>query len=164
MYLSSLQHGLQSAHCIAELFIRYRYSSATEVGDQLYEWANHHKTMILLNGGYDSALQDLQGFFDTNDNPYPFTHFNESEEAMGGMLTSVAIVLPEKIYNVAARLRSNSKRGWAELAQNAINKGEGIAVLTSDSLGSNSTTRQYWELSTWEMELIERLNTFGLAR
>lgn len=83
---------------------------------------------------------------------------------MGGMLTSVAIVLPEKIYNVAARLRSNSKRGWAELAQNAINKGEGIAVLTSDSLGSNSTTRQYWELSTWEMELIERLNTFGLAR
>lgn len=166
-YLSSIQQGIQSAHCISDMFMRYRYSGATEVGDHLNNWAANHKTMILLNGGYDSSLQDLFGFFDNGDNPYPYMHFNESEEAMGGMLTSIAIIIPEKIYEIATRLRKQ-RRGWSELSQNPPVDGEGIAVLTTDSLKSkfnqNPKTRQYWELTAWEMELVERLNTFGLAR
>lgn len=106
MYLSSLQCGLQSAHVVAEMFIKYPYVGskhaeglAFESPYFLHEWATDHKTMILLNGGYSESLHTLVEFFNTKDNPYPWAKFHEGQDALDGALTCVGIILPEKIYS-----------------------------------------------------------------
>jgi len=104
MYLSSIQVGIQSAHAQMELFVKYNPSKAKADGmavDLLYEWAERHKTMICLNAGFNSEMLKIAAFLKSEDNPYPWSTFCESEEAMGGLLTNIAIVLPERIYSVS---------------------------------------------------------------
>lgn len=115
MYLSSIQVGIQSAHAQMELFMKYNplheRTLSEDVTDiaygkavaQLYKWAKEHKTMICLNAGFNSEMQAIKGFLESEDNPYPWAAFYESEEAMGGMLTNIAIVLPEEVYSVNAK-------------------------------------------------------------
>ena len=73
-YLSSIQQGIQAGHVTHELFVKYpdRHIPASQ-GDRLWEWAEHHKTMILLNGGMASRLMDTEHFLKDEDNPYPWT-------------------------------------------------------------------------------------------
>lgn len=98
MYLSSIQQGIQSAHAQMELFNKYVCSDDPQE-DMLFDWSSNYKTMIVLNGGYLSTMENALEFFNQYDNPYPFAPFYESKEALGGILTNIAIVLPEKIYN-----------------------------------------------------------------
>ena len=112
MYLSSIQQGIQAAHVTHELFLSYppcdpNHHDLQSDSDILYDWAKNHKTMILLNGGYSEALRELITFFSSPQNPYPWTFFNEGEDALDGALTCVGIVLPERIYETAAALRDN---------------------------------------------------------
>ncbi len=135
MYLIGIHSGIQTAHTVAEMFIK----NHDELGNiTLIEWATNHKTTIVLNGGYSSDLRLLMQFFDTPSNPYPWAHFNESEEALDGALTCVGIVLPEKIYGYAEKVR----------------KGE-------FNLGDNFG---YGYLTDFEQNLAERLNEYGLAK
>jgi len=102
MYLSSIQVGIQSAHAQMEMFVKYNETCEDKKArDDLYYWANDHKTMICLNAGFNSEMLSLEEFLKSKDNPYPWAAFRESEEAMGGMLTNIAIVLPEEIYSVS---------------------------------------------------------------
>jgi len=64
MYLSSIQQGIQAAHVVTEMFTKYPIDHECIKFDDLNDWANNHKTMILLNGGYGENLYDLLGFFD----------------------------------------------------------------------------------------------------
>ena len=61
-YLSSIQHGIQTAHCVAELFVKYNHEvfSNTVQDGQLYSWAENDKTIIVLNGGSNEDL--ITGF------------------------------------------------------------------------------------------------------
>ncbi len=45
MYLSSIQHGIQAAHCLQEINNNF---PGNEI---LTDWAENHKTMYVLNGG-----------------------------------------------------------------------------------------------------------------
>ena len=72
----------------------------------MWEWATNHKTMILLNGGMASDLLRLEDFLDTADNPFAWTAFREEKDALNGSITSVGIVLSEKIYLGADMMRS----------------------------------------------------------
>lgn len=111
MYLQGIHAGIQSQHTTAEMFVKYldgkvkslskcpqdtQYHNNVKV---LYDWANNHKTTIVLNGGMQGDLEEAIKVFDTEDNPYPWAFFKESEYALGGALTNVGIILPEKIYN-----------------------------------------------------------------
>jgi hypothetical protein len=97
-YLSSIQQGIQGAHAITELFLKYR-DPQHKVGKYLYEWAEQHKTMICLNAGDFSQLSYLHRYFVNYAHLYPWAAFNESEQALNDIMTSIAIVLPEHIYN-----------------------------------------------------------------
>ena len=133
MYLSSIQVGIQAAHCQMELFLKYDLSSAG-AAKMLYDWAYNHKTMICLNAGYDVRLREIAEYMDSKDNHYPWSKFHESEEAMGGMLTNVAIVLPEEIYEGAKTFKK--------------------FPMSPDLM----------QFSSWELGLMEILNSCGLAR
>ena len=153
MYLSSIQQGIQAGHVISEMTVKY-WLDADNQSKIFYDWAKNHKTMILLNGGYASTLHDLIDFFDQDDNPYPWEFFKESEGALDSALTSVGIVLPEKIYEGAAKLRIGLNHS-----------GEERVYREENTLGFGMNQDSYYEKYTkWEKELMERINKFGLAR
>lgn len=97
MYLQGIHAGIQSQHTTAEMFCKYA-PGTPEKGD-LYQWARHHKTTIILNGGYNYALQDFLEFLNNNEHSLAYASFNESEAALGGILTNVGIIVPPRIYN-----------------------------------------------------------------
>jgi len=155
MYLSSIQQGIQSAHTIAEMFIDSKFDSSHRP-KMLDDWAENHKTMILLNGGYSETLRKLSDFFKDAKNPYPFAEFHEGQDALDGALTCVGIILPEKIYESSAYIRSLPFRKKEEVIEKIKESGtielepyQGIAVTH--------------ELSKWEFELVLELNKYGLA-
>lgn len=155
MYLSRLQVGLQSAHVTHELFLKYpsgaplphSTTNSTSQSRCLWDWAQNHKTMILLNGGYSASLRELIKLFDSSENPYPWAYFNESEEAADGLLTCVGIVLPEKIYETAKALRDGNIGA------------EQIRVTGSWSPEDDIT----WTYTKWEHNLCLELNKYGMA-
>ena len=93
MYLSSIQHGIQAAHCVSEMMLKI-------LGNKLVsQWAHTHKTLICLNGGNNFALHNFLELVTREDNKlYPTAKFYEDDASMGGMLTCVGIIIPEKIY------------------------------------------------------------------
>lgn len=147
MYLSSIQQGIQAFHCLGEMIIKYPsvpcdLTVNAVARETLYDWIQNHKTLICLNGGNNASLNELYALLTQEDNPgYPVAKFHEDAISLGGMLTSVGIVLPEKIYAAEER------------------------VVASDY---KSTTYGYFyddtRLSTWEEEVFLKIKSMGLAR
>lgn len=117
-YLAGIHAGIQTAHTQHELAIKYLAStpyrnlvadeSLNEYGARLdlhtdakadyINWANNHKTLILLNGGMASHLIELETFLTENSHAYAWASFREEEAALNGAITNVGIVLPEHMY------------------------------------------------------------------
>lgn len=150
MYLSSLQVGLQNAHCIAEMSTRYR--AQTTLSTQYQNWALDHRTIILLNGGNQLALQELLTYFDVDENPYAWDYFEEDEQSLNNCLTCVGIIIPENIYNAAQLVRT----------KNATIMDIGLGSPWGKYIESTTESENY-ELTDWEFGLIERINNCGLA-
>ena len=162
MYLSSIQQGIQAAHAVTEMSVKYQRTGDgfTPAGHMFYQWADQHKTMILLNGGYASNIQDLFDFLHAglvNEKSYPYAKFHESEDAMGGLLTSVAIVLPEKIYEAGKAISKIKGRRMDDPVRMAWDVQHVLTVNLKDGLTDVGYT-------DFEAELIERIGKFGLAR
>jgi len=110
-YLSSLQQGVQSFHVCHEMFMKYKVlgdaayldKPLTSEVKQLIEWADHHKTVIVLNGGANQDILDKYLFLSRETGAFnftaPFASFSEDDYSLGGVMTAVGIVLPEEIYN-----------------------------------------------------------------
>lgn len=150
MYLSSIQNGIQSAHVVAELFYKYQINNGSHRSNQycqLMDWANRHKTMILLNAGYSEELHNLQEFFLSDNNHYPWALFKESQEALDGAFTCIGIILPERIYETAKYCTINNTS--PQLLQTG---------LLGKSIGMPNN------LSDWECELIQKLYNYPLAK
>ena len=99
MYLSSIQQGIQAFHCLGEMVGKYSSSKIGEVhaNTVFHEWLTDHKTLVCLNGGNNASLTEFYNLI--CDNPlYPVAKFHEDEQSMGGMLTCVGIIVPERIY------------------------------------------------------------------
>lgn len=156
MYLSSLQVGLQSAHCLAEMFVKYpdledsNWGKDHTADQQKYEmldnWAANHKTMILLNGGYSNNLREIFHLLSQEANPYPFANFHESSEALDGALTCVGIILPERIYESVDLVK-------------AMDKEEDMLKFSTiaDELSK-------LQLTQFELDLCRELSKYGLAK
>ena len=123
MYLSSIQQGIQTAHIVSELWVKYGAADTSPELTHLYGWAKHHKTIIVLNAGYSSEIYSLaEDFFRMRENPYPWAFFHEDPMAIGSMeentsgaLTAVGIVIPEKIYELYAAMRKGDPLMWSNL-------------------------------------------------
>ena len=138
MYLSSIQQGIQAAHVVAELFIKYDDANGPNF-HTLREWAVDHKTMILLNAGYGAEIHSLVDFFQCNDHPYPWAQFYEEPAALDGAITMIGIILPPKIYDTGVELY---KANPTIPIGNLLN----------------------YVYTFWEQSMVERLPNYGLAR
>lgn len=104
MYISPIQQGIQAAHVVTKLFTSY--SEDGVAGEMLHDWGRNGVTKILLNGGYQSNLEDIHSTFEfiAPKLGLPYMKFHEEEAALNGALTSVGIVVPEEIYSKSADL------------------------------------------------------------
>lgn len=166
MYLSSIQQGIQAAHAVSEMFIRNPLGPDDSLipvpGDLLWDWAKNHKTMILLNGGYAATIQELTDFFNSANNLYPYAPFYEEEASLNGALTTVGIILPEKIYSIAAAIRADSIPATAERysLRNQIWENGEIVIGPENTLGFDIDKDLILSYTKWEAQLIDRLNQF----
>ena len=130
--LSGIQKGLQVAHCAVEM---------GENNPTYDEWACEHKTIIVLEGGFNKELSEIEDFFGEIIHPHPWAAFREDEDTLALAYTAVGIILPERIYE-AARI---AREEHYELGSSAF------------SIGDEQFT-------AWEIELIKLLNSRSLAR
>ena len=156
LYMRPIQFGIQSAHTIADMFVKYTVPDDGPFKPlaQLYDWAENHKTMVILSAVNHAGLVDAYDFVDTPDNPYPYGKFHEDNQSLGGIITCVGIVVPEKIYTASSDLRYN--RGGEYDPNTQILK----VVQRNEQLVHQWNE---YSLTPYEMLLCQKLNEFGLA-
>lgn len=98
-YLSQLQAGLQTAHCVSEMSVAYNVE--TNERDMYRNWAVNHRTIIICNGGNSAMLEDVFSTLAEHAEQYelPLVKFYEDEQSLNNALTSVAIVVPARFYD-----------------------------------------------------------------
>lgn len=173
MYLSSIQQGIQAAHATHEMFVKWTGPRGPcSAGSILFDWAENHKTMILLNGGYSATIQELVDFFAEQGEHvvnYPWAPFYEEEASLNGALTTVGIILPEKIYLVAAAIRGENTPDYETVdgqiaraystREKIWDNGE-IVIGPENTLGFDIDKDIVLSYTKWEAQLIDRLNQF----
>ena len=87
-YLSSLQQGLQGAHAIVELCVKYQNDIVNL--QKLFYWAKNDKTIINVNGGNCNDLNELVNRLKNTE--VIFVPFYEDSDSLNGAITSVAIL------------------------------------------------------------------------
>lgn len=101
MYLSSIQHGIQSAHCLQEI------NNCYPADPILSDWALNHKTMYVLNGGTSEQMHEMIKFFRNPSNLLPWSTFKEP--SLDDALTCIGIIVPEDIYD-------RPDKGWYDMS------------------------------------------------
>jgi hypothetical protein len=98
MYLSGLQKGLQTGHMIAEMFLKYEENEENMPMqyDILQKWARKDKTIIILDGGNCNSLWSI--VVNAEMTLFPYASFYEDTDSLGGALTCVGVLLPDKYY------------------------------------------------------------------
>lgn len=126
-YLSSIQQGIQTGHAAVDLVRKYTACDLDNQDAQMVcEWADHNKTFVVLNGGNCENL--LEVIRNVDDSDLPWTYFREDEVSLGGLITCVAVIVPEYLYNVKAITTLTGEPAWQVadiygLAQNPIYPG-----------------------------------------
>lgn len=100
MYLSSIQHGIQSAHCLHEMFRKYQEYNVNHVSDRahekmLYNWADHHKTIIVKNGGPSDQMKKINEICSKMNLPNACFY----EPSLDNALTCVGVIVPARLYD-----------------------------------------------------------------
>lgn len=101
--LNAVSQGIQPGHCLVDMTRAYANHNSI-AGDTMADWADNHKTMICLNGGNYASILDIWATLQTLGPALnlPFGKFHEDEATLGGLMTCCAIVVPERIYTLAA--------------------------------------------------------------
>lgn len=102
-YMIGIHAGIQSGHAQKELSLKYLIkkdeSQGPKVVESLLEYLEHHKTVIVLNGGMFGDLLKVEKFLGQPENTdYPWAPFRETEYALNSTLTNISLVLPWHIY------------------------------------------------------------------
>ncbi|TFH02542.1 MAG: hypothetical protein E4H14_17545 [Candidatus Thorarchaeota archaeon] len=143
-YLSSIQQGIQSAHLVHDLFVKYQEDGLESYN--LFEWASKHKTMVVLNGGNSEDLLSMYtnlGLFAIKMN-YPHALFCEDKASLNSAVTCVGAVLPEPIYVYNEELKKLPKDHKLEAQSTAL--------------------AQYMGLSYEDVQLAELIRSYPLAK
>lgn len=164
-YLSSIQQGIQTAHVVHELFLKYNGIAESLEITRLHRWAEDHKTIIVLNGGTNKDLKDLLDFLNSEvDNfnfPAPYVSFSEDEDSLGGILTAVGIILPEEIYNAINYRTATSQidlPSFDVLFPYNSNEVEAFYFIKDDEI------KEHFLKGTSNWNLISRLKSYSLAK
>lgn len=100
LYTAGIHAGIQTAHAVHEMMHKYNGRGGMKA-ETLYEWAENHKTIIVLQAGYHEALNSLYDELKpiSAELELPIIKWNESKAALNGATTAVGIVVPAHVYN-----------------------------------------------------------------
>lgn len=159
--LSPIQQGIQSGHAAMELVNRYMVFEGWQNGfaEPVAEWISYHKTIVCLNGGNADGIREIKLFLDEGYNPFPYAGFCEDHESLDGSLTSVAVILPARIFETAALLRNRLLPEGVNYTFDKLLDEHRFSFPSED--GGVDRVETY---TPWEYELMRRLNGHGLAR
>lgn len=187
-YIIGIHAGIQSAHTQHELAIKYLAStpyrnlaadeSMNEYGARLdlfhdakaeyIDWANNHKTLILLNGGMMSHLVEFETFLTENSHAFAWATFREEEAALNGAMTNLGIVLPEHMYRWNRQIL---KLLDAPGITAALGGEDGIRLIEKDGQGDELSVQlsvdgedgvKVYIYKSFEIELMQRLDRLKL--
>jgi hypothetical protein len=155
MYLTGIHNGIQAGHALDQLWSSFteHKGKLTKTAEakfaMLREFSKNHKTWIVLKHGDHEALTDLYKFM-AKQTKLPFTLF--VEPGLNHCVTSVVVILPERLYDEVASAvgRAASKDG------NLATTASRLPVTMMDEYFKR-------EYTPWEIEFLRRKNACGLA-
>ena len=159
--LSTTQQGIQSQHATIELFNKYKGEDAKS--KMLYDWSNNFKTHISLNGGdsqgLKSILEVIKMYDDTEGLEYPYATFYE-DESLEGILTSISIIIPEKIYQTIKYLKDDI----LSTDESGFIFGERYSELSEeDAIQVVENMEKYEHFSEFDIWLLNNLGGYRLS-
>jgi hypothetical protein len=113
-YISSIQHGIQTGHASVDLVQKYKreYENAVNSDNDhmkaarlqvardnlrvVEDWANNHKTYVILNGGEDADINAAYELLSKTG--FPFVDFREP--GLGNIRTCAGVLLPDSIFDM----------------------------------------------------------------
>lgn len=87
-FMSTIQKGIQAAHAVTELL-------AQNDSDEVWDWAEEDKTIVLLEGGNYEDISVIREFAEKSE--FESAEFVEDFATMGGLITAVAVLAPADI-------------------------------------------------------------------
>lgn len=177
MYLAAIHAGIQSGHSQVEVAAAYlppfdpnnyepdgEMSTVDDHAAAMYlDWANNHKTMILLNAGMHGDLVKLRQFMLDDENRYPWASFSESEYALNGAMTNIALILPYQMYEMNYHITQFDKEPWPGFYEF---KHDGVARtlvrFESGVVELRAGTDVLYKYTAFDLELIRRMSAMKL--
>jgi hypothetical protein len=100
--LTGIQQGIQFLHAVVEYGQSVKWTLGTHKLDQYNEWADQHKTVILLNGGTTNTNEERLGTMNQHlqtlkSKGIYSSWFNEPD--LGDQLTAIAFIVDERVFN-----------------------------------------------------------------
>ena len=100
--LTGIQQGIQFLHAVVEYGQGVKWTLGTHKLGQYDDWADQHKTVILLNGGTTNTNGERLGTMNQhhqllNEKDIYHSHFNEPD--LGDQLTAIAFIVDERVFN-----------------------------------------------------------------
>lgn len=159
-YISSIQHGIQTGHASVDLLQKYRREFDNAINSEndsekvnriakardnlavVTDWADNHKTYVVLNGGDDIGITQINDL--VSKTGFPFIDFKEP--GLGNIRTCVGIILPDEIFTMK---RTFVKTEWQP---------DGFQIFKSES--TDKTVYQSDELYSF----LQFHTSCGLAR
>lgn len=95
--MEGIHAGIQSMHAMSKMSAR-RPQMTQDQAMVFDTWNAEHCTAILLNGGYQERLLELEKILEDNaeEAGWPIGIFRESVAASNGLLTCVGLVIPDE--------------------------------------------------------------------
>lgn len=167
-YLSGIHAGIQSAHAQHEMALKYlvkkKHNQDASAAESYIEWIENHKTIVVLNGGMSKDLLVWQEFLSRPANSnLAWAAFSESEEALNGAITNIALVLPPRMYEYSRiiNLGFPYESGIREFDQ-----GNGVTISLErdgfDFILHDSLKKETFCYSQYELDLILKLSYLKL--
>ena len=99
LYMNEKQWGIQTAHCVSTMSRAYKVN--TEQKAAYDTWADEEPTIIMCQGGNVAMLTDLYDRISVlaGELNLPYVKFHEDEASLGGVITAVAVLVPETLFD-----------------------------------------------------------------
>jgi hypothetical protein len=111
-YLSQLQLGLQTAHAVANISVKY--SEWDHQDDAYRTWAAEDKVIIIYSAFNSQGVLDCFAELSRTGTALdlPMSIFFEDQESLNGAATACAVVVPQKYWD-AKPLKDAANEIWA---------------------------------------------------
>lgn len=106
-YFPGIHAGIQSHHSFMEIYNKYKNDRDSIQFHTMDEWAEDYKTVVVLNGGMQCHLEEMDSFLDNEHNNFPWASFREAKEAANNTMTNVGIILPDSIFKMSRLIANN---------------------------------------------------------